>query len=275
MDRDLYEILGVPRTASADDLRETLAVGPVQALLDKDAGKMLASVRAILGSKLKPFAALDQSVGADGFSIRRFIEDERGWLFVSFKQSQRDAMKPLIAAALDIASRAVLDLPPAAGNRAEQTRTWFVLDELPLVGKIASLGTLLTNGSKHGAAVVAGLQTVAQLREAYGQHQAQTILATLGTWLTLRVSDPETADYMSRNIGDEEIRRVVASGGTSSKTLEFGSQQSENWGEQYTTQRVVLPSELQNLPDLCGYLNIAGPVAACPVRLALAEQQGD
>jgi type IV secretory pathway TraG/TraD family ATPase VirD4 len=165
---------------------------------------------------------------------------------LALEQSQRDSMKPLIAAALDIASRAVLDLPPASGNRAEQTRTWFVLDELPLLGKIASLGTLLTNGSKHGAAVVAGLQTVAQLREAYGQHQAQTILATLGTWLTLRVSDPETADYMSRNIGDEEIRRVVASGGTSSKTLEFGSQQSENWGEQYTSE--LLGSKEPELP---------------------------
>ena len=222
---------------------------------------------------MKSFAALDQAVGADGFSIRDFISDQSGWLFVSFKQSQRDALRPLIAAAIDIASRAVLDLPPAAGSRSDQARTWFVLDELPLLGRISSLVTLLTNGSKHGASAIVGLQTVAQLRETYGQHQAQTVLATLGTWLTLRVSDPETADYMSRNIGDEEIRRVVSSGGTSSKSLEFGSQTSENWGEQYTTQRVVLPSELQNLPDLCGYLNIAGPVPACPIRLSLAEQR--
>lgn len=267
------DVLRLSTVASAEELRNILPPGPVHALLDKDAAKMLASVRAIVGSKMKSFSALDQAVGADGFSIRDFISEQNGWLFVSFKQSQRDALRPLIAATLDIASRAVLDLPPAAGSRSDQTRTWFVLDELPLLGRISSLVTLLTNGSKHGASAIVGLQTVAQLRETYGQHQAQTVLATLGTWLTLRVSDPETADYMSRNIGDEEIRRVVSSGGTSSKSLEFGSQTSENWGEQYTTQRVVLPSELQNLPDLCGYLNIAGPVPACPIRLSLAEQR--
>lgn len=263
------EVLSLATVATAEELRKTLPPGPVHALLDKDAAKMLGSVRAIVGSRLKPFSSLNPDAGRNAFSIRSFITNENGWLFVTYKQSQRDAMRPLIASALDIASRAVLDLPPAYGNREEQKRTWFILDELPLIGRISSLLTLLTNGSKHGAAVIAGIQTVAQLREAYGQEQAQTILATLGTWLTLRVSDAETADYMSRAIGDEEIRRVVQSGCESSKSSEFG----KNWQEQYTTQRVVMPSELQNLPDLCGYLNIAGPIPACPVRLPLAEKR--
>ena len=180
-------------------------------------------------------------------------------------------MRPLIAAALDIASRAVLDLPPAQGNRAEQRRTWFVLDELPRLGRIGSLVTLLTNGSKHGSAVIGGIQTISQIRETYGREQAQTILSTLGTWLTLRVTDTETADYMSRALGDEEIRRVIQSGGEGGTTGNRST--SENWSEQYTVQRVVMPSELQNLPDLCGYLNIAGPLPACPVRLPLAERR--
>lgn len=265
------EVLRLATVASADELRQTLPPGPVMALLDKDASRMLGSIRAIVGSRLKPFAALDQAAGRDAFSIRSFITNESGWLFVSYKQSQRDAMRPLIAAALDIASRAVLDLPPAQGNRAEQRRTWFVLDELPLLGRIGSLVTLLTNGSKHGSAVIGGIQTISQIRETYGREQAQTILSTLGTWLTLRVTDTETADYMSRALGDEEIRRVIQSGGEGGTTGNRST--SENWSEQYTTQRVVMPAELQNLPDLCGYLNIAGPLPACPVRLPLAEQR--
>lgn len=267
------DILRLATTAGADELRQVLRPGPVHALLDPSAAKMLGSVRAILGSRLKPFSALDQSAGQGAFSIRSFITESDGWLFVAYKQSQRDAMRPLISAVLDIASRAVLDLPPATGDRAEQRRTWFVLDELPLLGRISSLVTLLTNGSKHGSVVIAGIQTIAQLREAYGHDQAQTILATLGTWLTLRVADTETAEYMSRAVGDEEIRRVVQSGGESSKSTDWGTQKSENWAEQYHVQRVVLPSELQNLPDLCGYLNIAGPLPACPVRLPLAEKR--
>lgn len=261
------DVLRLATFATPDELREVLPVGPVSALISPDAAKMLGSVRAILGSRLKPFAALDPSAGRDAFSIRSFITNENGWLFITYKQSQRDALRPLLAASIDVASRAVLDLPPASGDRSAVKRTWFVLDEMPLLGRITSLVTLLTNGSKHGAAVIAGLQTVAQLSDAYGRDQAQTVLATLGTWLTLRVSDAETADYMSRAIGDEEIRRVIKSGGKTD------SGKSDNWSEQHSTRRVVMPSQLQNLRDLHGFLNISGDLPACAVTLPVAEHR--
>lgn len=264
------DVLRLATWASADELRETLPPGPVSALVSEKTGTMLQNVRAIIGTHLQPFSALDPRAGRDAFSIRSFITNESGWLFVTYKQSQRDALRPLIACALDIASRAVLDLPPATGDRSTQRRTWFILDELPLLGRISSLKTLLTNGSKHGSAVIAGIQTVSQLRETYGREQAQTLLATLGTWLTLRVSDTETAEYMSKALGDEEVRRVVQSGGKSRQGSGGSKNQTQNWSEQYSTQKVVMPSELQNLPDLCGYLNIAGPLPACPVRLPIA-----
>lgn len=38
-------------------------------------------------------------------------------------------------------------------------------------------------------------------------------------------------------------------------------------------QHVVMAAELQNLPDLCGYLNMAGALPTCPVRLPLAERR--
>ncbi len=261
------EFLRLATHASTDELRSILPPGPVTALLDPGSERMLSNVRAIVGAHLQPFAALEPSAGRDAFSIRSFIENENGWLFVTYRQSQLSAMKPLIAAALDVASRAVLDLPPATGDRSRQRRTWFVLDEMPLLGRITSLVTLLTNGSKHGAAVIAGIQTVAQLRDAYGHDQAQTVLATLGTWLTLRVNDAETADYMSRALGDEEIRRVVKSGGKND------SGKSDNWSEQHSTRRVVMPSQLQNLRDLHGFLNISGDLPACAVTLPIAEHR--
>lgn len=261
------DMLRLATHASTDELREILPPGPVTALLDPGSERMLSNARSIIGVHLQPFAALDPRAGRDAFSIRAHITDSNGWLFVTYKQSQLAAMKPLIAAAIDIASRAVLDLPPAAGDRSSQRRTWFVLDEMPLLGRVTSLITLLTNGSKHGAAIIAGLQTVAQLRDAYGHDQSQTILATLGTWLTLRVSDAETADYMSRALGDEEIRRTVKSSGKSD------GGKSENQQEQYSSRRVVMPSQMQNLPDLHGYLNISGPLPACSVVLPIADQR--
>lgn len=267
--RDLFELACV---ADAAKLQQLLAGTPAMTVVGN--ARYFGEVRPGLGRYLRSFEYLDPDAGVGDFSIRRFVENgDGGSLFIVYKQKQRDALRPNIQCALDVASRAVLDLPPATGNRAEQRRTWFVLDELPLLGRISSLLTLLTNGSKHGSAVIVGIQTVAQLRETYGRDQAQTILATLGTWLTLRVPDSETSEYMSKALGDEEVRRVVQSGGESHGKRGGGKNQTNNWQEQYSTQRVVMTAELQNLPDLCGYLNIAGPLPACPVRLPLAEQR--
>ncbi|MHB0973200.1 MAG: type IV secretion system DNA-binding domain-containing protein [Thiobacillus sp.] len=261
------EFVRLASWASTDELREVLPPGPVMALLDPGSERMFSNARSIIGAHLQPFSSLDPRAGRDAFSIRRHISDSQGWLFVTYKQSQLAAMKPLIASAIDVASRAVLDLPPAVGDRSAQRRTWFVLDEMPLLGRITSLLTLLTNGSKHGSAVLCGLQAISSLRGTYGHDDAQTILATLGTWLTLRVPDPETAEYMSRSINDAEIRRTVKSTGKSD------GGPSENSQEQYSSRRVVLPSQLQNLGDLHGYLNISGELPVCAVTLPIAEQR--
>ena len=52
-----------------------------------------------------------------------------------------------------------------------------------------------------------GLQSISQVREAYGRDGAQTLLANLGNWLTLRSGDAESAEFLSKNIGDEQVRR--------------------------------------------------------------------
>lgn len=261
------EFVRLATWASTDELREVLPPGPVMALLDPGSERMFSNARSIIGAHLQPFSSLDPRAGRDAFSIRRHITDSQGWLFVTYKQSQLAAMKPLIAAAIDVASRAVLDLPPAAGDRSLQRRTWFILDEMPLLGRVSSLLTLLTNGSKHGSAVLCGLQAISSLRATYGHDDAQTILATLGTWLTLRVPDPETARFMSEAINDEEILRTVKSSGKSD------GGKSENSQEQYNTRPVVMPSQLQNLRDLHGYLNISGDLPVVAVALPIAEQR--
>ena len=111
---------------------------------------------------------------------------------------------------------------------------------------------MLTKARKKGGCAVLGLQNVSQARENYGKERSQTLLSSCGTWLTLRSTDGDTAEFLSRNIGDEDIRRVINS----------SSDQGSSTSEQFSKQRVILPSELQKLPDLEGVLNIAGPLPA-------------
>ncbi|AAZ97774.1 putative type IV secretory pathway VirD4 component [Thiobacillus denitrificans ATCC 25259] len=259
---ELYRLACV---ADIEELQQLLAGTAAMTVVGN--ARYFGEVRPGLGRYLRCFEHLDPAAGRASFSVRDFITEETGWLFISYTQEQRAALLPLIQCTLDVASRAILSLPHTTGDRSKLRRTWLVLDELPLLGRIMSLIPLLTNGSKHGAAVIATAQTIALFREAYGHDATQTILATLGTWLTLRVSDAETAEYMSKSLGDEEVRRVVASGGKND------SGKSDNWSEQHSTRRVVMPSQLQNLPRLHGYLNISGPLPVCAVTLPYADER--
>ncbi len=264
---ELFRILVV---ADLEELREVCAGTPAQPLVADGNERMFGSIRGISSSAAKFLQYLDPNADAqNGFSIRRYLHSDRaGFLFLSYQQQHRDALKSMIACCVDVASRAVLSLPPSHDRRVV-----FALDELPLLGKIQSIIDLSTNGRKHGAMIFAGLQTIAQLRESYGNETAQTFLACLGSWLVLRVSDGETAEYMSRYLGEEEKTRVVKSGGKSHQSMQVGSSKSENWQEQVVKDRVVLPSELQALPDLRGIFNLAGPVPSAVVNLQIAAQR--
>lgn len=170
------EIFRLVAVSDNEELREIFAGTPAQPLVAEGNEKMFGSVRGSMTDVLSAIRYLDPVADANSFSIRRHIAEERpGWIFLSYQQQHRDAQKSQIAACVDVASRAVLSLPPSHDRRVV-----FGLDELPLLGKIQSIIDLATNGRKHGAMIFAGLQTVAQLRGAYGPETSQTFLACLG-----------------------------------------------------------------------------------------------
>lgn len=262
---ELFRLLVV---ADLEELREVCAGTPAMPLVAVGNERMFGSIRGIASSAAKFLQYLDPAADAqNGFSIRRYIRAERpGYLFLTYEDEYFSAVKSMIACAVDVASRTVLSLPPSRDRRVV-----FGLDELSSLGKIQSIVSLAEKGRKRGAVIFAGLQTIAQLRQAYGHDTSQTFLSCLGSWLVLRTPDPETAEYMSRYIGEEEKTRELKSTGTSHQGMQVVGNKSNNLQEQVVTSRVVMPSELQALPDLRGIFNLAGPTPAAVVNLRIAE----
>ena len=145
----------------------------------------------------------------------------------------------------------------------------FVIDELPLLGRVQSVIELLTNGRKYGSITILGIQTIAQLRQTYGRDNAQTLLACLGTWLVLRCRDAETAKYMSDHFGDSE--QVVKSTSYSTTSAAQGGSATESTSTQLQVRKHILGSEVQRLPDLTGYLDISGPYPIMEIKVPLAK----
>jgi type IV secretory pathway TraG/TraD family ATPase VirD4 len=244
--------------ASSAELKLLVQGLPAQALFHDGAERMLASVRGIIGSHLAPYSHLPKDAGPKSWSIRRHVREGKVWLWLPYREDQATALRPLLAAWLGEAVSAVLSLNPDLARRH-----WLLLDEVASLGRVQGLSDALTKGRKYGLCAILGLQSVSQLRTAYGDDGAQTLLSCLSSQLILRANDPETADYASRHLGDCEVVRESASSGQHGNTTT----------KQHHVERLVLASEIQGLRNRKGYLRFAGQAYVRRVKVPLVKRE--
>jgi type IV secretory pathway TraG/TraD family ATPase VirD4 len=156
-------------------------------------------------------------------------------------------------------------------------RLWFVVDELDALGPIDGLKDALARLRKFGCRCVLGFQSIAQVSSTYGQSEAQTLVENCANTLILRCSSSEnggTSQFASRLIGDREIIRRQESRGSDRESAfsTRGARRSRSFTEQHATEAAVMPSELEQLPDLCGYLKRAS--SASWLKVAFGKRLG-
>ena len=107
---------------------------------------------------------------------------------------------------------------------------------------------------------------IAQVSSTYGSGEAQTLVENCGNTLILRCSGSEhggTSQFASRLIGDREVTRITTSRSRRMSELFAVISQSEHPG----VEAAVMGSEIEQLPDLSGYLKLASSPAWQRVRL--------
>jgi type IV secretory pathway TraG/TraD family ATPase VirD4 len=251
------------RTCTAAPMSElipVLAGTPAAGLLEADATKALASTRFVLSVHLMPHAHLRPG----RFGIRTWIERSAGSCFVTWRADMQAALAPLLATWLDILINAALSLPPDP-----ERRLWLIVDELAAVGVLGSLEAALTLGRKFGLCVVACLQSTAQLDHLYGRDRATTLRSCFRTLAVLAVSrtDPDTAEMLSRSLGERELIRR-----DESRAIGDHAGYSRTASSRLASERLVLPSEISGLADLHGFLAIPGETCIRPIELAPVDR---
>ncbi|HEY6644505.1 type IV secretion system DNA-binding domain-containing protein [Povalibacter sp.] len=245
-------------TATRTELEQLLAGSPAMGLFDTDAARALASTRFILTTHLNAHKYVPQGA----FSLRDWLEAGTGNLYLTWREDMHAALKPLITTWVEILANAMLSLTPHSSRRL-----WLVLDELGALGRLGSLEAVLTRGRKYGVCVVAGLQSTAQLDRLYGRDSSVVLRSCFRNTLVLGVarSDPDTADMLSRSLGEQEVEReqLSVSEGPAGITHSVTSVRS--------FERVVMSSELNELPDLTGFLALAGERPVAVIQLTPYE----
>ncbi|MGO9934010.1 MAG: type IV secretion system DNA-binding domain-containing protein [Steroidobacteraceae bacterium] len=255
---DLWRLLTV---ASTDELRPIVEGTPAQPFLDPDNARMFGSIRSVTGSAI---AALEyvRCQRAAPFSVREWVNtcSHPSMLFIPYRAGQIAALRSIIATWMRLA---IFEAMNQIQDRDQ--RLWFVVDELDAIGAIDGLKDALARLRKFGCRCVLGFQSAAQVSGTYGS-DAHTIVENCGTTLILRCSGSEnggTSQFASRLIGEREIlRRQISRGRDRDGSFpERGARRSRSITYQHVTETAVMPSELEQLPDLCGYLKGASSAA--------------
>jgi type IV secretory pathway TraG/TraD family ATPase VirD4 len=176
-------------------------------------------------------------------------------LFLPYKANEIAVLRYLISTWMRLAIFETMN-----AKEGDQ-KLWFVVDELDALGAIDGLKDALARLRKFGGRCVLGFQSIAQVRGTYGDAEAHTLVENCGNTLILRCSASEhggTAEFASRLIGKREIirRQRSESGPPGVMGLISRSQLQRAMTEQHVVEDAVMASEIEQLPDLQGFLKL-------------------
>jgi type IV secretory pathway TraG/TraD family ATPase VirD4 len=266
--KDVNELYRLLLVADTGELRGLVRGTPAQPFLDEHNSRMFDSIRSVTSSAVGALEYVGKQQG-QGFSVREWVKEKTpGVLFIPYKAGQIAALHSTISAWMRLAIFEAMDQEELRddNSRDPNSRLWFVVDELDALGQIDGLKDALARLRKFGGRCVLGFQSIAQVSNTYGQGDAHTIVENCGNTLILRCSASEgggTARFASQLIGQREVTRTTVSRSRRVTEL-FGS---VSHGEQVSVEPAVLPSQVEQLPDLAGYLKYASDPEWQRVRL--------
>jgi type IV secretory pathway TraG/TraD family ATPase VirD4 len=260
---ELWRLLTV---ASSAELRPVVAGTPAQPYLEPENARMFGSIRSVAGSAAAAFEYV-QAQRARSFSVRDWVRSGRGVLFIPYKSAQIAALRSIIATWVRLAIFEAM----GRDERNQDQHLWFVVDELDSLGAIDGLKDALARLRKFGGRCVLGFQSIAQVSSTYGSGEAQTIVENCGNTLILRCAGSEhggTSQFASRLIGEREVIRRQTSRGRDREGFfaARGARRSTSVSDQHVTEMAVLASQIEQLPDLTGYLKTASSTDWLRVR---------
>ena len=182
------------------------------------------------------------------WSATEWAEDRNGWIFITSKPSEREALRPLHSLWIDLLVLRLLNEP-----KESQHPVWFVLDELASLQRLPQLHTAITENRKSKNPLVLGFQGKAQLEMIYG-HLAEVMLSQPTTKIFLRTTEPKAAEWVSNAIGKIEIERLR-------ETHSTGLRAGNNFSVERQVEPLVLDSEISGLPDRHAFLKLGNHVS--------------
>ena len=141
------------------------------------------------------------------FSVRNFVREKQGrTLFIEYDLSRGNVLTPIYQLIFDLA------LKEALGRTRSEGNVYLLCDEFKLLPHLRHIDDAVNFGRSLGVKVIAGLQSIEQLNENYGDARGKNIAAGFSSVFAFKANDIATRDFVrglyGKNIVLEEYKSL-------------------------------------------------------------------
>lgn len=162
-------------------------------------------------------------------AMRKLVREKGGRaIFLEYDLSIGETLTPMYRLLFDQALKEALGR--STGNK-EMGDVYLAADEFKLLPKLRHIDDALNFGRGLGVRVIAGIQSIDQLYDIYGEDKGNVIAGGFGSIFAYHTNDRSSREYISRRFGknfvDETFNNI--NGGTVSNSREGNS--VEEWDQ--------------------------------------------
>lgn len=134
---------------------------------------------------------------SDGrFSVRNFVRNKGAkTLFIEYDLSIGETLTPVYRLLFDLA------LKEALGRKKSEGNVYFICDEFKLLPHLQHIEDGVNFGRSLGVKIMAGIQSIEQFYEIYGESRGKNIAAGFSSILSFKANDTSTRKYISELYG--------------------------------------------------------------------------
>lgn len=153
---------------------------------------VFAELQSVVSKVFSRFFSLDGR-----FSVRKAVKERGGkTLFIEYDPSKGKSLQPVYQVLVDLFLKEALST-----SKKSSGRVFVICDELKMLPHLNHFEDALNFGRSLGVAVIAGIQSMQQLYEVYGEYGAKNIASAFQSIMLFRTNDEASRSFVKSIFG--------------------------------------------------------------------------
>lgn len=213
--RTMADVVRWTNTQEEPEVRRALEAAGVPEALDaataswrresRQKSSVLTTVETVLSAYEDPVVA--RSGASSEISAERFLDGSARTAYVVSPSHEQRRLRPLFETLVQTIITYAFELSSKRGQPLDPPLL-VVLDEAANIAPLRDLDSLASTAASHGIQLLSVFQDLAQISSRY-EDRGQTVVNNHKSKIVLSgISDPQTLEYVSRLLGDEEVMQA-------------------------------------------------------------------